>query len=169
MSADVRHARLSAAPLFLVLAAAALSPATAQAQTPVAARARTATPVAREAVPLRAAARDAAADLRFEAIAPLPDTLTLADLSLGVPLLVQTVTRGGRPVDAAISWRIVSGEAVSISADRRTDGGGYAAATFGRELGELPRPGHVVIEARTRPHGADRDLTVRLSTVLVRR
>jgi hypothetical protein len=124
--------------------------------------------MAPEARPLRFAARDELADLRFEAITFMPDTLTLADLRIGVPILVQTVTRDGRPVHAALTWRIVSGAAVSVSADRRTDGEGFATATLGRELGELQRPGRVVIEARTRPRGAVRDMTVRLGTVLVR-
>jgi hypothetical protein len=126
-------------------------------------------PRAPETGPLRFAASDEVADLRFEVITPLPATLTLADLRLGVPILVQTVTRDGRPVHTALTWRIVSGDAASISADRRTDRGGFATATLGQELGELQRPGRVVIEARTRPPGAGRDLAMRLSTVLVRK
>lgn len=172
MSADARHVRRAvriAAPLLLVLAAATASPAAAQAPPSArVARVQEVTSALPGTVPASFAAQDEVADLRFEAITPLPDTLTLADLALGVPLLVQTVTRDGRPVHAALAWRIVSGSAASISADGRTDREGYATARLGREPGVLPRPGRLVIEARTRPRGADRDLTVRLSTVVVR-
>jgi hypothetical protein len=178
MSADARQARQArharyavraAAPLLLGLAAATASPAAAQAPSPASiARAQTVASVAPEAVPSTFAAGDAVADLRFEAITPLPDTLTLADLTRGVPLLVQTVTRDGRPVHTALTWRIVSGDAASISADRSTDREGYATAMLVRGLEGLPRSGHLVIEARTRPRGATRDLTVRLSTAVVR-
>jgi hypothetical protein len=132
------------------------------------ARAQVVAPVAPTAVPSLPAARDEASDLRFEAIASLPDTLTLADLTRGVPILLQTVTRDGRPVRSALTWRIISGNATRIAADRSTDRDGWATATLGRDLEQLARPGRVVIEARTRPRGATRDLMVRLSTVVVR-
>lgn len=175
MSADVRQVRRAArvarvaTPLLLVLAAATASPAAAQAPPSArVARAQEVASAAPAAVPARVGTHDAVADLRFEAIAPLPDTLTLAELARGVPLHVQVVTRDGHPVRATLAWRIVAGSAASISADRGTDREGYATARLGRERGVLPRPGRLVIEARTRPPGADRDLTLRLRTVVVR-
>jgi hypothetical protein len=166
MSADPHHACLAA---LLLLAAATASTGTAQAQAPAVARPHAVARKAAKLIPPRLAAPDAAAELRFEAITPLPDTVTFADLQSGVPILVQTVTGDGRPVSAALTWRILSGDATRISADRRTDREGYATAKVDQELGELPRPGRLVLEARIHPRGGDRDLVVRLSAVLVRK
>lgn len=114
-------------------------------------------------------AREETAALRFEAVVALPDTLTLAELSRGVPLLLQAVTSDGRPVRTKIAWRVVTGASTRIAAEGGTNAQGFATATFDREPMALARPGRVVIEATMPSSGARPATTLRLSSVVVAR
>ncbi len=165
MSPVARHAARAVTPLVLVLAVAGASRAGAQQPTAGAARAQVA------AAPSAAVVRDAAEDaatLRLEPVVALPDTLSLTELTRGVPLLLQAVTRDGHPVRTPVSWRVVSGAGTRIAADAGTDAQGFASAMLGRVPLELARPGRVVIEARTAAVDGQPARTVRLSTVVVR-
>lgn len=166
MSSVARPPIRAVAPLLLVLAFVGTRSAGAQQPTSDVESARSAAmpPAASGGV-----ARDGTTALRLEPIVALPDTLTLAELARGVPLLLQVVTRDGRAVRTTVSWRVVTGESTCITADAGTNAEGFASATFGRVPLALANPGRVELEARTAASGAGPAATLRLSSVVVLR
>ena len=131
---------------------------------PAAAQQHAALPVARGAtLPV---AHGATRAVRFEVVAPAPDTVSMRDLARGVPIVLQLLEAGGQPIVAPVQWRIVGGDAAFTSADRHSNADGFVQAVLGRVPWLFASPGTVTLEATAHPRGATE--RVRMSFVLVR-
>jgi hypothetical protein len=97
---------------------------------PAAAQQHAALPVARGVtLPVAGGATRA---VRFEAVAAAPDTVSMRELARGVPIVLQLLEAGGRPIVAPVQWRIVGGDAAFTSVDRHSDSDGFVEAALGR-------------------------------------
>ena len=159
-------ARRSHAPIVaaaLVAVAAAAHPLAAQESVP------TLVAAAHPAPRTSAGGRATAGAMRLEVVAPVADTVTMAQLARGIPLALQVVEADGRALPTAVQWRVLEGDAAFTALAAHTDAQGYATATLGRAPWSLARPGRVVLEARARTRGMATDSVARVSFVLVRR
>jgi hypothetical protein len=111
-------------------------------------------------------AHGAIARARLEALSAAPDTVTMRDLTRGVPIVLRLVEAPGQPIPVSVQWRVLAGDAAFTSVAGHSDADGFARAVLGRVPWLGASAGTVTLEATTRSRGTME--RIRMSFVLVR-